>query len=158
MAKSKEESPADKAVCRNRRAYHDYHILEKLEAGLALTGSEVKSLRDGKASIEEAYGRLQDGEVWLIGADIPIYPQANRMNHVPKRPRKLLLHKREIARFAGRATQRGFTLIPLRLYFRRGYAKLELGIARGKKLYDKRQAMREKSAQKDIRRAMSGRR
>lgn len=145
-------------VCRNRKAKHDYEILETIEAGMALRGTEVKSLRTGKASIEEAFARIKNGEVWLINADIPIYPQAGMMNHPPKRPRKLLLHRREIQRLESKLHERGLTLIPLRIYFRRGYAKVELALARGKRQYDKRETLRRKEAMREIRRAQGRRR
>lgn len=119
-----------------------------------LVGSEVKSLRQGKVSIEEAYGRVRGGELWLIGCDIPEYVQANQFNHAPRRPRKLLVHRREILRFAQRAAERGMTLVPLKMYFKRGRAKVLLGLCRGKQLHDKRQAMRKAEAQRDIQRAM----
>ncbi len=147
-----------KDICRNRRAFHEYEILDRLECGLVLTGTEVKSLREGKSSLEEAYARIEDNEVWLIGSDIPEYAMGNRMNHKPKRPRKLLLHRREIARFAGKASQRGFTLVPLRLYFKNGRAKVELAVCRGKQLHDKREAQKKKDADREIRRALSDRR
>ena len=145
-------------ICQNRRAFHDYIISERLECGIALTGTEVKSLREGASSLEEAYAKLDGGEVWLIGSEIPEYSMAHRMNHKPKRPRKLLLHRREIEKFAGKASQRGYTLVPLRMYFKNGRAKVELAIARGKQLHDKRQAAKKADAQKEIRRAMSDRR
>src|SRR5438132_9313013 len=110
----KEEDEGIKVVCRNKRATHDYAIEDTLECGVVLTGTEVKSLRDGHASIEDAYARLEGGELWLIGSDIPEYTHGNRLNHKPKRERKLLLHRREVERFAGKATQHGFTLVPLR--------------------------------------------
>ena len=144
-------------ICRNRRAFHDYEITERLECGLVLTGTEVKSLRDGSASLEDAYAKIEDGEVWLLGSDIPEYSMGNRMNHKPKRPRKLLLHRREIAKFADKATQRGFTLVPLKMYFKDGRAKVEVAVARGKQLHDKRQAAKKADAQREIRRAMSDR-
>jgi SsrA-binding protein len=147
-----------KVICRNKRAFHEYEVLESLECGVALTGTEVKSLRDGHASLEDAYAKIDGDEVWLIGCDVPEYAMGNRMNHKPKRPRKLLLHRREIAKFAGKATQRGFTLVPLKLYFKRGLAKVELAVARGKQLHDKRQASKKADAQREIRRAMSDRR
>lgn len=146
-----------KIVCRNKRAYHEYEVLESLECGVALTGTEVKSLRDGHASLEDAYAKLDGTEVWLIGSDVPEYAMGNRMNHKPKRPRKLLLHRREINKFAGKATQKGFTLVPLKLYFKDGLAKVELAIARGKQLHDKRQAAKKADAQREIRRAMTDR-
>ena len=147
-----------KDVCRNRRAFHEYEVLDRLECGLVLTGTEVKSLRDGHASLDDAYAKIDGGEVWLIGSDIPEYAMGNRMNHKPKRPRKLLLHRREIAKFAGKASQRGFTLVPLKMYFKDGRAKVELAVARGKQLHDKRQDAKKADAQKEIRRAMSDRR
>jgi SsrA-binding protein len=143
-----------KLICRNRKAWHEYLIFEKLECGLVLTGTEVKSLREGHGNLEEAYARVDAGEVWLIGSDIPEYSMAHRMNHKPKRPRKLLLHRREVAKFAGKASERGFTLVPLRLYFRRGKAKVEIAIARGKQVHDKRQALKSADAQREIRRAL----
>jgi SsrA-binding protein len=159
MARPDKQSDEDiKDVCRNRRAFHEYEVLDRLECGLMLTGTEVKSLRDGHASLEDAYARIDGGEVWLVGSDIPEYAMGNRMNHKPKRSRKLLLHRSEIARFAGKASQKGFTLVPLKLYFKNGRAKVELAVCRGKQLHDKRQAQKKADAQKEIRRAMSERR
>jgi SsrA-binding protein len=158
MPHSKKESDDNiKVICRNKRAFHEYTISDTLECGIVLTGTEVKSLRDGQASLEDAYARIEDGEVWLIGSDIPEYAMGNRMNHKPKRPRKLLLHRREIAKFAGKASERGHTLVPLKLYFKSGRAKVELAIARGKQLHDKRQAKKKADAQREIRRAMMDR-
>ena len=153
MARDEHEDEV-RDVCRNRRALHDYEILDRLECGLVLTGTEVKSLRDGHAMLEDAYAKIDGGEVWLLGSDIPEYAMGNRMNHKPKRPRKLLLHRREINRFAGKASAKGFTLVPLRLYFKNGKAKVELAIARGKQAHDKRQDMKKADADRDIRRAM----
>ena len=159
MARQKHQDADNiKTVCRNKRAYHEYEVLEALECGLVLTGTEVKSLREGSASLEDAYAKIDNGEVWLIGSDIPEYTMGNRMNHKPKRPRKLLLHRREIGKFAGKASQRGFTLVPLRLYFKNGKAKVELAVARGKQLHDKRQSERKADAQREIRRALTDRR
>lgn len=138
----------------NRKARHEYEVLETLECGLVLTGSEVKSLRTGRISLEEAYGRVKGSEVWLIGCDIPEYLQANRFNHEAKRPRKLLLHRREIQKFANRAFEQGLTLVPLKLYFKQGRAKLLLGLGRGRKVHDKRDKMRKQTMQRDIDRAM----
>src|SRR4051812_40500201 len=154
----KGEEEGVRVICRNKRAYHEYEIQDRLECGVALTGTEVKSLRDGHASLEDAYAKLEGGEVWMVGSDIPEYAMGNRMNHKPKRPRKLLLHRQEINKFAGKASERGFTLVPLRLYFKGGRAKVELAIARGKALYDKRQAQKKADAQREIRRAISDRR
>lgn len=145
-------------ICRNKRALHEYHIFEVLECGVVLKGTEVKSLRDGNSSLEDAYARLDDGELWLIGSDIPEYAMGNRLNHKPKRPRKLLLHRREIDKFAGKASQRGFTLVPLRMYFKQGRAKVEVAIARGKKTYDKREDQKKAEAQREIKRALSPKR
>lgn len=144
-------------ICQNRRAFHEYEISDRLECGLVLVGTEVKSLRDHHANLEDAYAKLEDGELWLIGAEIPEYGMGNRFNHKPKRPRKLLAHRREIGKFAGKATQRGFTLVPLRMYFKAGRAKVEIGVARGKQLHDKRQSAKKAEADRDIRRAMSHR-
>lgn len=145
-------------VCSNRKARHRYDLLDTLECGVVLTGSEVKSLRDGKVSLDEAYARVRDGELWLIGCDIAVYPQANLMNHEPKRTRKLLLHRRELRKFADTADHKGLTLVPLSMYFRRGLAKVEIAIGKGKKLHDKRETMKKTEAKKDIRRAMIARR
>ena len=160
MARDKKKDGADgeQVICRNRRAHHDYTILDTLECGLVLTGTEVKSLRDGHANLEDAYAKIDGGEVWLIGSDIPEYAMGNRMNHKPKRPRKLLLHRREIGRFAGRASQKGFTLVPLRLYFKGGRAKVELAVCRGRQLHDKREHLKKKDAEREIRRGLSERR
>jgi SsrA-binding protein len=147
-----------KLICRNKRAFHEYTVSDTLECGIVLTGTEVKSLRDGQASLEDAYAKLEDGELWLLGSDIPEYAMGNRMNHKPKRPRKLLLHRRELDKFAGKASQRGFTLVPLRMYFKRGRAKVEIAVARGKQMHDKRHDLKKADAQRDIRRAMSDKR
>jgi SsrA-binding protein len=143
-------------ICVNRRARFDYEISETLEAGLVLQGTEVKSLRDGRASLKDAYAELLNGEMFLLHAHIDQYEQGNRANHDPERPRKLLMHRREIHRLAGKAQEKGLTLIPTRMYFSKGKAKIELGLAKGKKLYDKRQDMKLRSAQRDIERAMRG--
>ncbi len=146
-----------KVVARNRRARHEFDLLEKVEAGIVLTGTEVKSLRNGKASLEESYAAVDAGEVWLYGCDIPEYTEANRMNHKPKRPRKLLLHRREIAKLIARASDKGFTLVPLQIYFKNGIAKVEISVARGRKLYDKREALKKQDARRDMDRALRGR-
>src|SRR3954471_12504907 len=143
MAKNGKKDADDGLVniCRNRRALHEYEILDRVECGIVLVGTEVKSLRDGHANLEDAYARIDDGEVWLIGAEIPEYLFGNRLNHKPKRSRKLLLHKREIDKFAGKADERGLTLVPLRMYFKDGIAKVEVAVAKGKQSHDKRDAM-----------------
>lgn len=154
----KEESPGEKIIARNRRASHQYHILETIEAGMVLTGTEVKSLRAGHANLEDAYARLEKGELYLLKADIPEYAMGNSMNHEPKRKRKLLVHRREIAKFAAKADERGFTIVPLKLYFKRGFAKIQLAVVKGKQEHDKRQSMKEKSAKREIARALGNRR
>lgn len=138
----------------NRRARHEYHIEESFEAGLVLTGTEVKSLRNGRVTLGEAYARVDRGEVWLYHLHIPPYDAGNIFNHDPLRPRKLLLHQGEIRRLAGKAAQKGYTIVPLRLYFLRGRAKVELALARGKKLYDKREAVGQREAQRQAQRAV----
>lgn len=155
--KKKEDEEGIEPICRNKRAFHEYEILDRLECGIVLTGTEVKSLREGNSSLEEAYARVEGDEVWLMGSDIPEYTMAHRMNHKPKRPRKLLLHRSEIAKFASKASERGHTLVPLRMYFKKGRAKVELATAHGKQAHDKRQAMKKADAQREIRRAMSDR-
>ena len=142
-------------IAENRKARHRFDVLETLECGMRLMGSEVKSLRDGKLSLEEAYGRVRDGEVWLVGADIAQYPQATQWNHEPKRPRKLLIHQREIRKFANQAQEKGLTLVPLKVYFNeRGLVKVLLGLCRGRKLHDKREVLKKQTMQRDIQRAM----
>ena len=155
---SKKKGPAadpnQRVISENRKARHNYTVLDSLECGILLVGSEVKSLREGKISLEEAYGRIKDDELWLVGCDIPEYIDANRFNHRPKRLRKLLLHRREIKRFAHRAYEKGLTLVPLKMYFNRGIAKVLMGICRGKQVHDKRQAMKKAEAQRNIQRSM----
>lgn len=146
-----------KVVADNRKARHDYFIEETYEAGIALAGTEVKSIRAGKVSLRDSYAEVLDGEVFLQQMHISPYEKGNRFNHDPKRPRKLLLHKREIKRLLGQTTQKGYTLIPLRLYFKRGRVKVELALGRGKKLYDKREDIARRDAQREIARALSDR-
>lgn len=144
-----------RVVAENRKARHRFEILDELECGIALVGSEVKSLRDGKLSLDEAYARVKDGEVWLVGADIAEYRQASIWNHVPKRPRKLLMRRDEVRKFAGQAHEKGLTLVPLKVYFTgRGIAKVLLGLCRGKKLHDKRETIKAADTKRDIARAM----
>jgi SsrA-binding protein len=160
MAQPKKQKDGDdniKLICRNKRALHEYNVFDTLECGVVLTGTEVKSLRDGSASLEDAYAKIVGGEVWLIGSDIPEYAMGNRLNHKPKRQRKLLLHRREIAKFAGKAAERGYTLVPLKMYFKEGRAKVELAVARGKQFHDKRQDQKKAEAQREIRRVMKDR-
>ena len=160
-AKKKGTAPAgpnDKVITQNRKARHNYTVLDTLECGIVLVGSEVKSLRAGQVSLEEAYARVKSDEVWLVGCDIAEYTEANRFNHNPKRPRKLLMHRREVKRFAHRAFEKGLTLVPLEMHFKRGLAKVVLGICRGKQRHDKRQAMKTAEAKRDIARQMMRRR
>ena len=144
-----------RVVADNRKARFNYFIDETMEAGVALTGTEVKSLRQGKANIAESYADARGGEIWLINSNIPEYQQAHRFNHLPKRPRKLLLHKREIDKLVGAVERQGMTLVPLKLYFNeKGRAKVELALARGKKLYDKRETERKRSWERERGRLM----
>jgi SsrA-binding protein len=144
----------DRVVTTNRRAFHDFHILESIEAGIVLTGTEIKSIREGKATVSEAYARLENGELWLIGSHVAPYSHGNRSNHDPDRPRKLLVHRRELDRLQAAVEQKGLTLIPLRLHLKQGLAKIDIGVARGKKLYDKRAAEAERQSRRDVDRAL----
>ena len=155
--KGKADDDSFKIVARNRRARFEYDLIETIEAGIVLQGTEVKSLRNGKASLEESYAGVDHGEVWLYGCDIPEYLQANRMNHKPKRPRKLLLHRGEIGKLVARSSEKGLTLVPLKIYFKDGIAKVEICVARGRKTYDKREALKSRDAKRDIDRAIRGR-
>jgi SsrA-binding protein len=152
--KEKADDSGIKIVARNRRARHDYELMERVEAGIVLTGTEVKSLRNGRANLEDAYAEVDRGEIWLKGCDIPEYVQGNRENHLPKRTRKLLLHRREIAKLDARTSEKGITLVPLSIYFKKGMAKLEISLARGRKTFDKREAIKKQDAKRDIDRAM----
>ncbi len=136
----------------NRRARHEYHILESLEAGLALTGTEVKSIRMGGVSLNEAYARFRDGEAWLLGMHVPPYKQGSFSNVDPNRPRKLLLHKEQIADLQSRVKEKGLTIVPLRMYFTRGKVKVQLGLARGKKMWDKREDIAKRDVEREIQR------
>jgi SsrA-binding protein len=150
-------SPAERAAATNRRARHDYAIDETYEAGMVLTGAEVKSLRNGKASLAESYARVTDGEVWVEGLHISPYSHASQREMDPRRPRKLLLHKKEIERLIGKTQERGLTLVPMRIYFKRGLAKMELGLGRGKRQHEKRDAALEREHKRDMERAFSRR-
>jgi len=145
-------------ICRNRRALHEYEVTDRLECGVVLVGTEVKSLRDRHCLLEDAYAKLDDGELWLIGCEIAEYAMGNRINHKAKRPRKLLVHRREMAKFADKAEQKGFTLVALSVYFKNGRAKVEIGVGRGKQVHDKRQALKKADATRDMQRAMSRKR
>ena len=144
----------EKLIVDNRRARHDYVLSERVEAGLVLSGTEVKSLRSGQATLQQAYGEVRDGEAWLVGLHVPEYTEGNRANHDPDRPRKLLLHRREIERLASRVAERGFTLVPTRLYFKDGRVKCELALARGKERRDRRRDIAARDAQRQIEREL----
>ena len=146
-----------KLIAENRRARHEYHLLERYEAGLVLTGTEVKSLRDGKAILQRAFGDLREGELYLVGAHIPEYTQGNVQNHDPDRDRKLLLHRRELDQLVGKVQEKGLTLVPTRLYWKDGRAKVELALARGKDVRDKRRDIADRDARRQIERALKTR-
>jgi SsrA-binding protein len=162
MTKKRQEKKAargttenGRTISENRKARHRFEITEQLECGIMLLGSEVKSLRDGKLSLDEAYVRLREGNLWLVGADIPEYRQATIWNHDPKRPRKLLVHRSQLNKLAERALEKGLTLVPLRVYFNlRGIVKIIVGVGRGKKLHDKRQTLKDRDSRRQIDRAM----
>ncbi len=158
MASSQGDREAqERVVASNRKARHDYEILETYEAGLVLRGTEVKSLREGKANFKDSYARVEGNEVWLVGCHISPYHHGTDANHDPARKRKLLLHRSEINRLIGKTLERGLTLVPLRLYFKHGRVKLELGLARGKKLHDKRRVLREREARREMDKAARAR-
>ena len=150
----REERNADRVVTSNRRALHEYSILDSLEAGIELTGTEIKSIRGGRISIGEAYARIIEGELWLIGAHISPYTHGSYTNHDPERRRRLLVHKSQLRDLKAQVEQKGLTLVPLRITLRKGRAKVDIGVARGKKLWDKRDASAERDANRDIARAM----
>lgn len=147
------QADGNRTIATNRRARHEYAILETIEAGLALRGTEVKSLRDSQVTFKDSYATIRNGEGWLLGCHINPYSHGTDANHDPERDRKLLLHRREIGRLAGKIAERGLTLVPLRLYFKNGRAKVELGLARGKKLRDKRSSLREREVRREMDRA-----
>ncbi len=156
MAKARKRKAAAGDVASNRQAAYRFHLVERFECGIVLTGTEVKSLREGKAQLKDAYATIRDGEVWLVGVYIPPYGPAARTNHEPERPRKLLLHRTEIERLMGRVQERGFTLVPTRIYFagERSRAKVEIALARGKDLYDKRQTIQKREMARDVQREL----
>jgi len=145
---------AVKTVATNRKARHDYHIDDTFEAGMVLTGTEIKSVRAGHVTLRDSYATVKEGELWLLNVHIAPYDQGTYANHEPRRPRKLLMHRREINRITGKLQEKGFTLIPLRLYLKNNLAKVELGLARGKKQYDKRDALRQRETRREIDRAV----
>jgi SsrA-binding protein len=146
----------EKLICQNKKAFHHYFIEETYRAGISLLGSEVKSLREGKVNLGDSYGDIKRSEVFLVDAHISPYPQANRLNHDPLRTRKLLLHKREIKRLIGKVEQKGYTLIPLKLYFVEGKVKVDLGLAKGQKLFDKRETLKKKTMEREMERGRKG--
>lgn len=150
MARSKEI----KVIATNRKAYHDYHIDQEYEAGIALTGTEIKSVRAGRVNLRDSYVQIRQGEAWLVNAHIAPYDRAARDNHDPKRDRRLLLHKLEIARLASKVQEKGFTIVPLRMYLKGNKAKLEIALAKGKRLYDKREAIAERDSQRRVEREL----
>jgi SsrA-binding protein len=159
MSKSKKSKQQtahanERSIAENRKARHEYHVLESLECGIVLVGSEVKSLRGGTVALAEAYAKVRNDEVWLINCDIAEYVEANRFNHKPKRERKLLLHRREIQRFAMRAYEKGLTLVPLKMYFKEGKAKVLLGLCKGKQEFDKRAAKKKAETDRGLRLSM----
>jgi SsrA-binding protein len=147
------QAPAQKVVVQNRRARHEYHVLDTWEAGLVLTGTEVKSLREGRGNLQDAYARVDNGEVWLHNMHISPYEQGNRFNHDPLRPRKLLLHRNQIRKLIGQVEKSGLTLVPLDVHFTRGRAKVNLALVRGKKLHDKREDLRKRDAEREMQRS-----
>src|SRR5881628_67801 len=159
MPSQAEEASGDRSIAVNRRARHLYEVLETVEAGLVLRGTEVKSLRAGQVNFKDSYATVRSGEGWLLGCHISPYSHGTDANHNPERDRKLLLHRRELARLSGKIAERGLTLVPLRLYFKDGRAKVELGLARGRKLHDKRAAIREREVRREMdKAARAGRR
>jgi len=147
---------AEKLICQNKKAFHNYFIEETYQAGISLLGSEVKSLREGKVNLGDSYGDIKRSEVFLVDAHISPYPQANRLNHDPLRTRKLLLHKKEIKRLIGKVEQRGYTLIPVKLYFINGKVKVDIALAKGKKLFDKRETLKKKTMEREMERGRKG--
>lgn len=155
MAKAEKEAQETTSIAKNRRARHDYHILDVMEAGLVLTGTEVKSLREGKANIGDAYGLVKNGELWLLNMHISAYERGGYSNHEPDRTRKLLLHRKEIRRLIGAVEREGLTLVPLEIYFKHGVAKVALALGKGKKAHDKRDTIKEREAEREMARARS---
>jgi SsrA-binding protein len=153
MASTTSRQQQSTVIARNRRARHDYHIEDTVEGGLVLTGTEVKSLRAGRASLTDGFAQIEDGEVWLHGVHIPEYTQGTWTNHEPRRPRKVLLHRQEIDRWAAKTAERGLTIVPLALYFKDGRVKVELALARGKRTYDKRHDLAQRDAAREVERA-----
>jgi SsrA-binding protein len=152
--KKKDDDKNERVIADNRKARHNYTVLDSLECGIVLVGSEVKSIRNGGLSLDEAYGRVEQDEIWLFGLNIAEYTYSHALNHEPKRKRKLLMHRREMRKFAGQAFEKGLTLVPLKMYFKEGRAKVLLGICRGKQKHDKRESIKERDTKREISRAM----
>jgi len=148
----------EKVASLNRQAFHNYHIVETFAAGMVLLGTEIKSIREGKVNLKDSYGLVKNGEVWLLNCHISPYSHGNRMNHDPLRTRKLLLHRNEIRKLVGKTTERGMTLVPIKIYFQNGKAKCEIALAKGKKLFDKRETEKRKTAERETRQAIKERR
>jgi SsrA-binding protein len=148
----------EKLICANKRARRDYAIDETYEAGMVLVGTEVKALRQGKANLKDSYARIKDGEIFLVGSHISPYSHGNQFNHDPDRTRKLLMHRREIRKLYGKTRERGFTLVPVRMYFKGGKAKVEVGLGKGKKLYDKREVLKRRDMEREVERSFKGKR
>ena len=152
------QNQKERVAATNRKAYHDYFIDEVIEAGIVLTGTEIKSVRAGRVNLRDSYARVEDGEMWLLNTHISPYDQGNRFNHDPDRPRKLLLHRSQIRQLARKVLEKGYTLVPLRVYFKDSLAKVELALARGRRAYDKREAVAEREAQREVDRELARRR
>jgi SsrA-binding protein len=155
MPKSKDRG--DELIADNRKAHHDFHLLETFEAGLALTGTEVKAMREGRANLRDSYCRIQNGEAYLLGAHVGQYSHGGSASHDPLRPRKLLLHQEELRKLLGKTSEKGLTIVPVRMYFKRGRAKLAIALAKGKKTYDKRETIKRREAERETRAAMKSR-
>lgn len=155
--KKKSAGDAGATVIVNRKARHDYHILETCQAGLVLHGTEVKALREGRANLRDSYALIDNGEAWMVDCHIGEYSHSGYAGHVPKRPRKLLLHKREIARLFGKVQEKGLTMVPMKIYFVKGKAKVDIAVARGKQIHDKRETIKQRDLDRDMRREMAGR-
>jgi SsrA-binding protein len=153
-----EEKPAEKLIADNRKAFHDYHILETFEAGVALLGTEVKAIREGRVNLRDSYARAEGGEIWVYNVHISAYSHRGYADHEPTRRRKLLLHAEEIRKLIGKTTERGMTLVPTKMYFKRGRVKVAVGLAKGKKSYDKRETIRRREAERETRAAIKERR
>lgn len=151
---AKKNSPKDKPLAQNKKASHDYHILDTIEAGIVLTGTEIKSIRAARINLKDGFAQIKDGEAWLMNVHISLYDQGNQFNHDPLRNRKLLLHKKQINQLAGEISKKGVTLVPLKVYIKNGFAKVLLGLAQGKHDYDKRESIKKRDQEREIRRTL----